>query len=513
MENHSKNASRIATNTIILYFRMIVMVIVGLFTSRVILDSLGVEDYGIYSLVGGFVTMFNIFRAGLLSATQRFITYDLGRGDAKELSKTFSTTIIIFLFISIIIIILSESVGIWFINNKLVIPHDRLYAAHWVFQFSVLTLVLGIISYPYNALIVAHEKMSAFAYIAIFEVLAKLGVAYLIYIVSFDKLIIYAALLCGVQLIIRFLYAWYCKRHFKESKIIWYIDWEKIKGIFGFTGWAMFGALASIGFTQGLNVLLGMFFSPVVNAARGIAVTVQGFINTLVTNFQTAINPQIIKSYANRNHEYLEKLIFSSAKLSFYLLFFITLPIYLEADMVLYIWLKEVPDYSVVFFRLIIITTMIDAISNSIMTSVEATGNIKKYQMIVGGILLMIVPIAYVVLRLGFPPESVFIVHITVAIIAFCFRLFLGSKIVGFSKFAYIRKVLLPISLVTITASVLPILLWYNLPNTFFRLLLVGSISVFCVAGTIWLFGVDGSEKKLVNDKLEGIKSKFSKHD
>jgi O-antigen/teichoic acid export membrane protein len=340
-----------------------------------------------------------------------------------------------------------------------------------------------------------------------------LGVAYLIYIVSSDKLIVYAALICGVQLTIRFLYGWYCKRHFTESKIIWHIDWKKIKSIFSFTGWAMFGALASLGFTQGLNVLLGMFFSPVVNAARGIAVTVQGFINTLVTNFQTAINPQIIKSYANQNQAYLEKLIYSSAKLSFYLLFIITLPIYLEADIILNIWLKEVPEYSVVFFRLIIITTMIDAISNSIMTSVEATGNIRKYQVVVGGILLMIVPIAYVVLRLGYPPASVFVVHIIVAIIAFCFRLLLGSKVVGFSKRVYLRKVILPIASVTIAASIIPILLWLWMPGSFVRLIIVGGASVLCVLGTIWFFGVDESEKKLVTDKINDIKGKFIKHD
>jgi len=492
---------------------MIVLLFVGLFTSRVILDSLGVEDYGIYTLVGGFVSMFNIFRAGLLSATQRFITYDLGRGDTKELSKTFSTTVIIFLFISLVIVLISESVGIWFINNKLIIPDNRLYAAHWVFQFSIVTLVIGIISYPYNALIIAYEKMSAFAYIAIFEVVAKLGVAYLLYIVDADKLIVYAALLCGLQLIIRFLYGGYCKRHFRDVKMVWHIDWDKIKRIFGFTGWSMFGSLAHMGFTQGLNVLLGMFFSPVVNAARGIAVTVQGFVNHFVTNFQTAINPQIIKSYASNDIKYVEKLIYSSSKLSFYLLFIITLPFYLEAETALNLWLKQVPDYSVIFFRLIIITTMIDAISNSIMTSVDATGRIRNYQLIVGGTLLMIVPISYVVLRMGCAPYSVFIVHIIVAMIAFCLRLLLGSKIVGFSKRLFIRNVLLPVAIVAVASSVLPIILRLCLPDSIYRMLIVVVVSVICVAGAIWFFGLDNSEKQLVTNKIKDIKGKFIKHD
>lgn len=509
MPDNTANSSRIAKNTIILYLRMIVLVIVGLFTSRIILDSLGVEDYGIYNIVGGFVMMFNILRAGLTSATQRFITYDLGQRNYAELNKTFSTTVIIFLMISALIIFLSESIGVWFIDNKLTIPTERLYAAHWVFQLSLATLVIGIISYPYNSLLIAHEKMNAFAFIAIYEVCAKLGVAYLLYITKFDRLIVYALLICLVQLSTRIIYGVYCKKHFPESKIKWHFDWAKIKKIYSFTGWAMFGGLASLGFTQGLNMLLGMFFSPMVNAARGVAVTVQSFVGNFVTNFQTAINPQLIKSYAAGEYNYMYKLLYSSAKMSYFLLFILTLPIFLEADEILNLWLVEVPEYAVIFFRLIIITTMIDAISNSIMTSVESTGNIRNYQIIVGGILLMIVPISYIVLKLGGDPTSVFIVHIIVSVIAFCVRLIMGSKVVGFLKKEYLKKVLIPIAKVTLLSVTIPILLHLLLPDSLLRVFVVCFISVSLVAIITYFVGLESQERKLVQDKIKSVKSKL----
>lgn len=509
MPDNTANSSRIAKNTIILYLRMIVLVIVGLFTSRIILDSLGVEDYGIYNVVGGFVMMFNILRAGLTSATQRFITFDLGQRNYAELNKTFSTTVIIFLMISAFIVFLSESIGVWFIDNKLTIPTERLYAAHWVFQLSLATLVIGIISYPYNSLLIAHEKMNAFAFIAIYEVCAKLGVAYLLYITKFDRLIVYALLICLVQLSTRIIYGVYCKKHFPESKIKWYFDWAKIKKIYSFTGWAMFGGLASLGFTQGLNMLLGMFFSPMVNAARGVAVTVQSFVGNFVTNFQTAINPQLIKAYAAGEYNYMYKLLYSSAKMSYFLLFILTLPIFLEADEILNLWLVEVPEYAVIFFRLSIITTMIDAISNSIMTSVESTGNIRNYQIIVGGILLMIVPISYIVLKLGGDPTSVFIVHIIVSVIAFCVRLIMGSKVVGFLKKEYLKKVLIPIAKVTLLSATIPILLHLLLPDSLLRVFVVCFISVSLVAIITYFVGLESQERKLVQDKIKSVKSKL----
>ena len=247
MSDTSANNKRIAKNTIALYFRMIITMIVGLFTSRVILDSLGVQDYGIYNLVGGFVTMFNVFRAGLISATQRFITFDLGKGDMNALRSTFSTSMIIFIMLSFIMLLIAEAGGIWFIENKLTIPAERMTAAQWVFQFSLVTLILNLVSFPYNALIIAHERMKAFAYISIFDVVAKLLLTYLVYISPIDKLIFYSFLMCLIQLINRMIYNIYCRKNFEESKMIWSVDWSKVKKIYAFTGWELFGSVAVIG--------------------------------------------------------------------------------------------------------------------------------------------------------------------------------------------------------------------------------------------------------------------------
>lgn len=507
----SENNKRIAKNTLFLYCRMFITIVVGLLTSRVILDSLGVEDYGIYNLVGGFVTMFNVFRAGLIASTQRFITFDLGKGDMNELRSTFSTSLIIFLFISCVIVVIAEGIAPWFIQNKLTIPESRMTAAMWVFQFSLITLILNLISSPYNALIIAHEKMGAFAYISIFEVVAKLVVAYAIYISPFDKLIIYGLLLCIVQVIIRFMYSIYCNRHFKESKLEWRVNWTKVKKIYAFTGWELFGSVAVIGYTQGLNILLGMFFTPVVNAARGVAVQVQSLITSFVTNFQTALNPQITKSYASGDITYMHKLVFYSSKLSFFLLFILSLPVILEADELLALWLVEVPEYTVIFFRLIIITTMIDAISNPIITSVEATGNIKKYQLVVGTILLLILPVSYIVLKLGAAPYAVFIVHIVMSTVAFTARLRMGSMVIGFLCIDFIKRVLIPVIGVVVTSAIIPLLIHFSMPLGWIRMLVVGCVSVLCVAVGVYLIGLQHNEREILLGFVRKIISKKKK--
>lgn len=501
----SDNNKRIAKNTIFLYFRMLFLLGVGLFTSRVVLSSLGAQDYGIYNVVGGFISMFTIFNAGLTSATQRFITFDLGKGNLNELRDTFSTCVIIYMMIALVILVVAEVGGVWFLENKLTIPTDRLYAARWVFQLSLITLIIGLVSTPYNALIVSYERMGAFAWISIYEALAKLAVAYQIYVTSYDKLIVYAVMLCIVQLSVRIIYNVYCNRNFKESKVIFNFNWAKIKKIYGFTGWAMFGGLASIGFTQGLNVLLNMFFNPVVNAARGVAVQVQNIINGFVLNFQTALNPQIIKSYAKGDTSYMFKLIFASSKFSFLLLFVMSLPVMLEAETLLGLWLKEVPQYTPLFFRLIIITTMIDGISNPFMRAVDATGNIKKYQIIVGGILLMIVPVSYVVLKLGGAPYSVFIVHICMSFLAFLMRLYLVRKLINYSIMMYWKNVLSRLIVVVTISVVFSLFVRAKMEPSLIRLVAVSLISVSAVLLLSYNIALLPNERALLKNKFKSI--------
>lgn len=501
----SDNNKRIAKNTIFLYFRMLFLLGVGLFTSRVVLSSLGAQDYGIYNVVGGFISMFTIFNAGLTSATQRFITFDLGKENLNELRDTFSTCVIIYMMIALVILVVAEVGGVWFLENKLTIPTDRIYAARWVFQLSLITLIIGLVSTPYNALIVSYERMGAFAWISIYEALAKLAVAYQIYVTSYDKLIVYAVMLCVVQLSVRLIYNVYCNRNFKESKVIFNFNWAKIKKIYGFTGWAMFGGLASIGFTQGLNVLLNMFFNPVVNAARGVAVQVQNIINGFVLNFQTALNPQIIKSYAKGDTSYMFKLIFASSKFSFLLLFVMSLPVMLEAETLLGLWLKEVPQYTPLFFRLIIITTMIDGISNPFMRAVDATGNIKKYQIIVGGILLMIVPVSYVVLKLGGAPYSVFIVHICMSFLAFLMRLYLVRKLINYSIMMYWKNVLSRLIVVVIISVVFSLFVRAKMEPSLIRLIVVSLFSASVVLLLSYNIALLPNEKALLKNKIQSI--------
>lgn len=503
MNDNTSNSKRIVKNTILLYFRMLVTMLVGLFTSRIVLDALGVEDFGIYNLVGGFVLMFSIVRAGLVSSTQRFLNFELGKGNVMNLNKTFSTITLIYVFLCTLIFVIAEISGYWFIENKLSIPNNRIYAAKFVFQLSLVTLIFTLISSSYNSLIIAHEKMKAFAYITIFEVFAKLIVAYVLYITTFDSLIIYSLLLCIVQISVPILYWIYCKKNFKyEVAINWKIDLSKVREIYAFAGWSMMGGIAYIGFTQGVNILLGMFFSPVVNAARGIAVQIQGVISQFVTNFQLAIDPQIIKSYARGDLTYMSNLISTSSRFSFYLLFFVSLPVMIEADYLLSIWLVQVPADTSLFFRLIIITTMFDSVANPFEKAINATGVIRNYQITCSSIMMMIVPISYIVLMLGAPAYSVFIVHICLGFIAMICRILLAGKSVGITFKSFLSKSGILIIYVSLLSPLLPIVFYTSLEQNIFRFIIVAFCCMISVAGSIWFFGITLDERSMFKSKV-----------
>lgn len=506
-DNNNNNNKRIAKNTILLYVRMFITMLVGLFTSRVVLDVLGVEDFGIYNVVGGFVSMFAIVRAGLVSSTQRFLTFDLGKGDYEGLRKTFSTITLIYIILCAIVFVIAEFGGIWFIENKLSIPSNRLDASHWVFQFSLITLIVTLLSNSYNSLIIAHEKMKAFAYITIYEVVAKLLVAYLLYVTTYDKLIVYAVLLCAVQVTVPLLYWLYCQRNFREEvRMIWSLDWRKVGEIYAFAGWSMMGGIANIGFTQGLNMLLGIFFNPVVNAARGVAVQVQSLVTQFVTNFQMAVDPQIIKSYARGDINYMSKLISTSSRFSYFLLLFISLPLMLETETLLGWWLVEVPNDTALFFRLIVITTMFDAISNPYGKAIQATGKIRNYQIVCSSILLFIVPVSYIVLKLGAPAYSVFIVHIVLGLVAMLCRIHIADRVVNVSFSHFIKKTALPILMVSVISVIVPFSVHSLIEQGVVRFFDVGFACVFSVGCTIFMLGLSKTERKEVIDKFRNLK-------
>ena len=502
MQNQSANNKRIAKNTLLLYVRMLFGMLVSLYTSRVILQTLGVEDYGVYNVVGGVISMFTFLNGAMSSATSRYITFEIGKGNIEQLKKVFSTSLQIHAVIALLIVILGETVGLWFLMNELVIPEGRMDAAMWVYQCSIVSCVVGIMSVPYNADIIAHEKMSAFAYISVLEIISKLAIVYLLVVLPFDKLKVYAVLVLMVGLLIRYIYTRYCHKHFEESHYIHRIDKPLLKEMSSFAGWSFWGNLASILYTQGLNMMLNIFFGPVVNAARGIATQIQGVVQQFVGNFQMALNPQITKTYAAGELQKMHSLMFRSARFSFMLLFFLSLPILLETNYILTLWLGIVLENTVIFARIIIAISLIYTIANPCVIANQATGKVKVYQAVVGGLLLLILPISYIVLKMGAPAYSVFIVHFCVESVAQFARMYMLRNMIDLPLLSYVKNIYLPIMGVVLLSLVLPMLVYNNMQEGFIRLLAVGMTCVVSVAMTSLFIGMTRNERTFLIDKL-----------
>jgi len=509
MRDNSSSNKRIAKNTLLLYARMLLLLVVSLYTSRIVLATLGVEDYGLYNVVGGIVTMFTFLNAAMGNSSHRYITFALGKGDEKELQEVVGTTCLIHWTIAIIIFILSETIGLWFLNNKMVIPESRMVAAQWVYQFSIIACMVAIISVPYNAMIIAHEKMGAFALIAILDAVLKLLIVYLIQVAGSDKLILYAALILGVNVLNRLIYQIYCKHHFEEAKHIKLKRYPQLKSMSSFAGWSLIGNLAFVCYTQGLNILLNMFFGPAVNAARGVAVQVQGAIKGFVTNFQTAVTPQIIKSYSQGNYQRLHTLVYSSSKFSFFMLYCMVLPISLEAKTLLGLWLEDVPDYAVVFTVLILWIMLIEPLSNPIDKANQATGTIRNYQIVEGGSLLLIVPISYIVLKNGGEPYAVFIVQFIVMAVVQILRLFLICHKIKMSIRDYVLNVLVKVALVAFVSAIIPVLCFVTLPQSILSFFVVILISVISVLLCSYFLGLTVNERCMVNRKIDALITKL----
>ena len=507
MSNTQSNNKRIAINTIMLYFRMFLTMGVSLFTSRIILQSLGVDDYGIYNVVAGFVSMFTFINSAMTSATQRYITFAIGRGENTRINTVFSTCVNIHAILSIILIIIAETIGLWFLNTHMTIPEERMTAANIVYQLAISSTIVMMLSVPYNAMIVAYEKMSAFAYISILDVMFKLLIAYILFVSAFDRLILYAILMFAVQAMIRFIYQKYCNLNFKESRYHWVWDKNLFKEMVSFSVWSLFGNLASVFSGQGVNVVLNMFFGPVVNAARGIVFQVQSVVNGFSGNFQMAMNPQITKNYANGNIDSMHSLIFASSKYSYYLLFMISLPVILEADTILNVWLAEVPPHTINFLRIVLFTTIINAMAGPFTISAQANGNIKLYQMVVGGILLLSLPLSYIGLKIFHQPEIVYIVDLIIVLTAQIARLYFMRWMVGLSIRIYMKKVVLPVIAVTVISMIVPLLIYNNMSKgSFLSFFSVCAVSVTSIALTIYFVGINKNERiklnNFINNKL-----------
>lgn len=502
MSQPSGSNSRIAKNTIFLYFRMILLMAVSLYTSRIVLSTLGIDDYGIYNVVGGFIGMLAFLNGAMSGCTQRFITIALGKSDEDELKKVFSTCVITHGMIALLVFVLAETIGLWFVMEKLVIPEGRMTAAMVVYQCSIVSSMMMIMSFPYNADIIAHERMSAFAYISIFEAFANLGAVFILRIGNIDKLILYAILLMIVKVLVILVYRGYCKRHFTESVFRWLLDKNLLREMLSFTGWNLWGGVAGTLMGQGINILLNLFFGPAINAARGVAVQVQSAVQLFATNFQTALNPQIMKTYAAGELNHMHQLLFRSVKFTFMLLLCLILPITMEINYILQLWLKEVPEYTNVFVCIMLGISMVDAMSNPFMTASAATGRVKVYQSVIGGILLSIVPIAYITLKLGGQPYMVFIVHLCVTLIAFVVRLFIIRNMISLSVYKYVREAIIPCLYVAIPSVGLAMIFKIIFPNNFWGACGVAVLSGMTVIIFSFLVGLTANERRFILSKL-----------
>ena len=509
MPDNSSNNKRIAKNTLLLYIRTLLIMLVTLYTSRVVLNTLGVTDYGVYNVVGGVVAMFGFINSSMASATQRFITFALGKGDKDNLQKVFSTALQIHVLIAALIVVLGETVGLWFMYTQMQIPADRMDAAFWVLQCSIVSAVVMIISVPYNADIIAHEKMSAFAYISILEAVLRLAIVYLLLAFSYDKLILYAFLTFAVQLLIRFCYSSYCNKHFPESKYRHVWDKFLFKEMTGFAGWGMFSSLSGILSGQGLNMLLNVFFGPVVNAARAVAVQVQNAILQFIGNFQMAINPQITKTYANGEMEDMHKLMFRSAKFTFYLLFVVSLPVLFETNFILTVWLKTVPENTVIFLRIMICVSLLYPLSNPLIIANQATGQVRNFQFVSGLILLFILPVSYICLSFGLPAYSVFVVHFIMEFTTLFYRLRLLRSSINIRFIDYFKNVFFRVVLVVAISIIIPIAIYNYMGNTIIRFFLICIICILSVGLSAYTVGLSHNERLFIKSKAIYIFNKI----
>lgn len=506
--DNTKENKRLAKNTLFLYFRMFLTLLVGLYTSRVVLNVLGVVDYGINNVVGGVVAIFGSLNGAMASTSSRYITFYLGKGDKNRLREIFSTVAYVHVGIAFIVILLCETIGLWFFYNKMQIPVARLDVAFWLLQFSFAGAFLSMINTPFTGLIIAHEKMDIYAYISIFDVLAKLAIVFLIQVTPFDKLLTYGFLFLIVNIIDFLIYRTYCVKSFEESHIKFIFDKPLFKELAGYFGWSIAGNVALAFNGQGINMVLNMFFGPAVNAARGVAYQVQNIINQFVGNFQVALNPQIVKTYANREMERMYNLMYASSKYGFLLLFFLSLPVMVCANYILKLWLGIVPEHTVTFLRIILMVCMVNAMANSSIVAAGATGRLKKYTIINATFCLSPLPLSYVVLKLVQIPELVFVILLVVEIMTLASRLILMRSMIGLSMNGYAKAVFLPNFLVVASTAWLPICLHAVLKDKFVDTVTICLISFLAVGTSIYLLGLNTSERQLVN-KL--IKNKILK--
>ena len=498
----SIDRNRIARNTLMLYLRMGVILLISLYTSRVVLDVLGETDMGIYNAVGGLVAMATFIGGTLSSACQRFFLIEMGEGRQIGLRNSFCMFLQMFAVLAVLVIAVGEPAGLWFLNNKMLLA-GRSDAANWVFHLSIVSFVFVVIRLPYQGMVVAREKMKAFAYIGVFEAVGALAIALMLGRSSADHLVLYAALMLGIQVVVTLLYMAYCLMYFNECRYKFHWDAGYFKKIFSFSGWWMIGSASAVFKVHGLNVLLNMFFGPAVNAARGMAFKVYGAIVQLQENFMLASKPQIIKSYSDGEYGEMTRLIWQSSKYSAYLMLLVAIPAVLEIDFLLGIWLKEVPQYTAIFAALMLVEALIGYIDYPVQSAISATGKIKWYQIVVGFISLIFLSGSYLMLKLGqFPPQSVFYVSIAIACLAVIVKLYFGWKLVGIDPWKFSLKAILPVFFVMILGVASGYVVKSAMNQGWLRLVLVTFACTMSLVISVLSFGMTSKERRTVLKKI-----------
>lgn len=503
------NNKRIAKNTLLLYFRMLLMMFVTLFTSREVLDKLGVTDYGIYNVVGGVVAMLGFLNSSMSNAVQRYLSFEIGKNNEAGVNRIFNVSLFAHAGIAVFVFIVMEIVGVWYLNTHMNIPAERMDAANWVLQCSIFTTLFTIVQVPYNAIIISKEQMGIYAYISILEVVLKLLVVYMLAIGNFDKLKLYSVLIMVVTIGIVMIYRFYCTRKYKEAKFKFVKDWNLLKQIVGFASWNMLGELAWVFTGQGVNIILNSFFGPVVNAARGLAEQVNGAVNRFVANFQTAVNPQLIKNYASDQLGEMKTLLFRSTRFSYYLLLALSLPIILKMDFILHLWLKEVPDYTTGFCQLVLVSSLVSTLSNLLAQVARAYGKIRNYQIIVSIFLFLNFPLSYIVLKFGCSPLSTMFVNIGVNAMLLFVRLRLTNRMIQMTYGSFIRNVLFPVIIVTSVALVIPLTIYFMLDNSIISFIIVCLVSFVSVGVSTYALGMNANERQYILAAISKIITKI----
>ena len=498
------NNKRVIKNTLYLYIRQAIVLILGLLTTRIVLDCIGVENYGIYTVVGSFVAMFMILNSVLQSATRRFLSLAIGQNQPDQIKATFQTSLVIHLWIAIIVIIALETVGLWFLTNKLNINPSRLWAAHWVFQFSVLSVAINIISTPFVAAVTSHERFDIYAYMSIFDVVGKIVILSLIVLLPFEKLILYSALMCSVTTTTALIYILFCRKNFRETKSIkFHTDKQLLHEMLRFAGWDSFGNITSIINIQGITILINLFFGTIINAARGLANTVTFTVQQFVSGFILAAEPQLVKSYAIGDFKTMNNLVFNVSQISLFMLSVFALPIWLEMDYALHLWLGDnVPQYTGLFIKITILQCFVTYSNLMVVKAIVATGNVRQLNLWLAPIELSIIPIIYIALKLGGNPATVYWLSIFPSLCRYCINLWLLHRFINFPAMKFLLKVSIKNLTLVAVSGILPYLIRQLMHQGILRFLAVCSMSVICTLIVMWLFALNRQTKNMVLRKV-----------